>query len=87
MEKCFDLLNGASVQKQESGPTVPSRSDTEVCGCVCVCVCAREMLFWFTLFHNSSVKVQVAQVLRWFLRGTDFLIVKDYPPERSKEEQ
>ncbi len=38
MEKCFDLLNGASVQKQESGPTVPSRSDTEVCGCVCVCM-------------------------------------------------
>lgn len=33
MEKCFDLLNGASVQKQESGPTVPV---DQIQKCVCV---------------------------------------------------
>lgn len=37
MEKCFDLLNGASVQKQELGLLFfPSKSDREVCESVCL---------------------------------------------------
>lgn len=62
-----------SVQKLEYGQQLRQRIRVHVCVCVCQ-----------LLLRHSPVKVQVAQILRWFLRGAYFLIIKDYPSMKEE---